>query len=477
MNLVSCQFTFIVFYSAWASSQSSAYCISDDASPAVGYMMGSEAINWMASSADSTTLAVTSVNFDGSENQHHLTLFDASTNDDDTLSQAGSVIESFNSVSAALYPAAVTFSGDDQHLYVYYPETTTLRKHDVDNIYTGQSSITTGGDLDNPCHFIGMSDQDDFLILVDSGNIYTFERAVDGSLSLYQTTGVPTAGYSISSATTDSTRDWLLIVAFQTMFSYKVMDGTPELSQVVIVFTGSGTFEDSAYIAITADSTSVYLEATDNGGLVLMDMTVDSMSGNLTLGGTSTEIQSHRADFATAHPDNSVLYTGKIDDGEYREYNRDDADGSLTSTCSDVDEDDDIYNRLLVSPDWMHVYAAGRNIVRAYSTHTESPHTPSPTASPVPSVVQDTPSPTRAPTTAPTIAATPGPTIAPTPAATTAATPVPSIAPTPVPTTAPTTGPTKGPTPSPAVSSVDSLPPEMISAELSDTNSSFVLTF
>ncbi|CAN0146592.1 unnamed protein product, partial [Pylaiella littoralis] len=155
MKLVSWQFTSIVFFSTWASSQSSAYCISDDPSPAVGYMVGSEAINWMASSADSTTLAVTSVNFDGSENHHHLTLFDTSTNDDDTLSQAGSVIQSFSSVSAALYPAAVTFSGDNQHLYVYYPETTTLRQHDLGDIYTGQSSITTGGDLDNPCHFIG----------------------------------------------------------------------------------------------------------------------------------------------------------------------------------------------------------------------------------------------------------------------------------------------------------------------------------
>lgn len=69
-------------------------------------------------------LAVTSVNFNGSHNEHYLTLFQTSTSDDAEMTQVGVVKESISSNSAALYPAAVTFSRDGQHLYVYYPDTT-----------------------------------------------------------------------------------------------------------------------------------------------------------------------------------------------------------------------------------------------------------------------------------------------------------------------------------------------------------------
>lgn len=69
-------------------------------------------------------LAVTSVNFIGTANEHYLTLWNTSTNDDDVINHTGEVMQSFASGSATLYPAAVTFSRDGQNIYVYYPETT-----------------------------------------------------------------------------------------------------------------------------------------------------------------------------------------------------------------------------------------------------------------------------------------------------------------------------------------------------------------
>ncbi|CAN0146388.1 unnamed protein product, partial [Pylaiella littoralis] len=51
--------------------------------------------------------------------------------------------------------------------------------------------------------------------------------------------------------------------------------------------------------------------------------------------------------------------------------------------CSDVDEDDDKFNTMLVSPDGLYVYVAGEDTVKAYRTHTDVP-TPAPTTAATP---------------------------------------------------------------------------------------------
>lgn len=52
-----------------------------------------------------------------------LILFNTSTNDDNTLENVGTLEDLFPDVGA-LSASAVTFSRDDEQIYLYYPETT-----------------------------------------------------------------------------------------------------------------------------------------------------------------------------------------------------------------------------------------------------------------------------------------------------------------------------------------------------------------
>lgn len=74
-------------------------------------------------------LAVTSVDLDMDDDHdtvwksHILTLYNTSTNDDNTL-ELVERIEEWVDKSELQAASAVTFSRDDEHIYVYYPETT-----------------------------------------------------------------------------------------------------------------------------------------------------------------------------------------------------------------------------------------------------------------------------------------------------------------------------------------------------------------
>ena len=65
-----------------------------------------------------------------------------------------------------------------------------------------------------------------------------------------------------------------------------------------------------------------------------------------------------------------------------------------SASCPDVNDDNHVYNSLLVTPDGMNVFFAAGATVKGYRTHTVVPHTPSPTEAPIPSPVMPTPSPT-----------------------------------------------------------------------------------
>ncbi len=94
--------------------------------------------------------------------------------------------------------------------------------------------------------------------------------------------------------------------------------------------------------------------------------------------------------------------------------------------------------------------------------------TPSPTESP-------TPAPTPVPTTSPTPSPTPSPTESPTPGPTPVPTTSPTPSPTPSPTESPTPAPTASPTPPPLPLPADQ--PALVLATLSNTESSFAMTF
>ncbi|CAM9381244.1 unnamed protein product, partial [Ectocarpus sp. 8 AP-2014] len=288
----------------------------------------------------------------------------------------------------------------------------------------GSTSVATGGTTNNPCLYMGAT-SNDILIVVDSATLYRYERTAEGALLAFDNVTIEQGATSASSATADVTGDWVLIVVYKTLYSYYVGNETIELSQTVV---GDDTIEDSKFIEVMPDSESVYLARTANGGLAYLSAKANASTGLFTLGSTFTVQTSWGADFIAAHPDGTRLYAGRTANGKIGEYIPDALDGSLAEPCTDVDAEDGIFNRALVSPDWTYLYVIGEARLSAYRTHTETPNTLSPT---------------QAPTPAPT--ATPDP--------------------------------TPSPTVSPIGDSNEISPPELTSAELSGTESLFVLSF
>ncbi|CAM9646533.1 unnamed protein product [Scytosiphon promiscuus] len=232
---------------------------------------------------------------------------------------------------------------------------------------------------------------------------------------------------SVSAATIDVAGELVLVVVYQTLYAYDVSGGTVDLVQTVTITDGTGTFDYSSFVEITVDSTSVYLEATGSGGLVIVDATINDVSGDLKLGTVANLAASYKTDFVAAHPDGTYLYAGRTDHGKVGEYVRTPADGSLSAPCNDADGTNSVFNRALVSPNGMYLYVIGQNELKAYRTHTVDPITPSPVSPATPS---------------------PG---------------VPGM-------------PTASPVPAPAVTVLPDAP-KLDSAVLSDTQSAFSLTF
>ncbi|CAM9093541.1 unnamed protein product, partial [Hapterophycus canaliculatus] len=160
---------------------------------------------------------------------------------------------------------------------------------------------------------------------------------------------------------------------------------------------------------LVENSIQVYLEATGNGGLTIVDATVDDVTGQFKLGATANFETAYLTDFVAAHPDGTYLYAGRTDLGKYGEYLRDTTDGSLSTPCTDTNGSGGIFNKMLVSPDGMYLYVLGEDELKAYRTHTEVPMTPSPTEAPTPNPVPPTSSPTVGPTPSPTPFPTPTP--------------------------------------------------------------------
>ncbi|CAM9229815.1 unnamed protein product, partial [Ectocarpus fasciculatus] len=230
-------------------------------------------------------------------------------------------------------------------------------------------------------------------IVVDPSTLYRYERTAEGALLAIDNVTIEQGAASASSATADSTGDWVVILVYQTLYSYFVGSEAIELSQTVV---GDAAIEDAEFIEITPDSESVYLATYGNAGLTSTSIKVNNSTGQFFLGSTFTTETTLDTDFVAAHPDGTRLYGGKTSNGKIRDYVRNPLNGSLDRPCDDVNDDNNVANRMLVSPNGKYLYVARGSDVKAYRTHTETPITPSPTAAPAPAPMA-TPEPTPAP--------------------------------------------------------------------------------
>ncbi|CAM9232454.1 unnamed protein product [Ectocarpus sp. 6 AP-2014] len=231
-------------------------------------------------------------------------------------------------------------------------------------------------------------------IVVDTSTLYRYERTGEGALFAIDNVTIEQGAASASSATADPTGDWVVIMVYQTLYSYYVGDETIEISQTVV---GDAAIEDCEFMEITPDSESVYLASNGNSGLTYTDATVNVSTSQFFLGSTFTTESMFETDFVAVHPDGTRLYAGKKSNGKIRDYVRDPLDGSLDDEpCTDVNDANLVANRMLVSPNGMYLYVARGTSVKAYRTHTETPITPTPTEAPAPAPMA-TPEPTPRP--------------------------------------------------------------------------------
>ncbi|CAM9488704.1 unnamed protein product [Ectocarpus sp. 13 AM-2016] len=279
-----------------------------------------------------------------------------SGNSDGEMENVYTVGQDLFDAPSAWHPADVSFSTDNTLLDVYLPDTSTIVTYKVDDIYTGETYVGTGGTTESSCLYMGTTSHD-LLIVVDASTLYRFERTGEGALSAIDNVTIEQGTVMASSATADPTGDWVVIMVYQTLYSYYVGDETIELSQTVV---GDAAIEDSKFIEITPDSKSVYLASNGNSGLAYNDATVNVSTGHFFLGSTFTTQTTWETDFVAVHPDGTRLYAGEKSYGKIRDYVRDPLDGSLDEPCIDVNDINLVANRMLVSPNGMYLYVSHR---------------------------------------------------------------------------------------------------------------------
>eukprot|EP00903_Cladosiphon_okamuranus_P012876 g12026.t1 len=319
----------------------------------------------MAVTYDSTTLVVSSANL--GTNQYEVKLFDISNFG---LEPGESPLTSFaqDADPYAKVAPAVAVSRDNQQLYAYYPADTKLVTYNIANMYTGVTELVVAGASPGPGHYLGTSNGN--VVLVDSHKLYLFEKDNTGALALLNTSSITTTS-EVSAATGDPTGKYVLAVVFQTVYVFDVDDGGIVLSQTVSTTTGSGKYDNSPYITMSKDSTSVYVGHKDLLAVVLLSATYDESTEVLTLHATSSKASpgNRSTEYAMAHPDGSVLYAGSATLGQLSQYERIPSDGSLPGHASSDHASSNYASSDHASSD------------HASSNHTSSDHTSSDHAS------------------------------------------------------------------------------------------------
>ncbi|CAN0096031.1 unnamed protein product, partial [Ectocarpus sp. 12 AP-2014] len=105
----------------------------------------------LAVTSDSQWLAVSSIPLVSAEYQYELRLYNISGNSDGEMENVYTVGQALFDAPSAWHPADASFSRDNTLLDVYLPDTSTIVTYKVDDIYSGETYVSTGGTTESSC--------------------------------------------------------------------------------------------------------------------------------------------------------------------------------------------------------------------------------------------------------------------------------------------------------------------------------------